>query len=215
MDSIEKQMAELSVQFSSLSVELEKLQPKIERAEGEVLRLLGGDDPFENERFKYWREEKTALHEEKAALLKKEVALIQKETVSETALHQKEHDLLKKEVALIQKETVSETALHQKEHDLHEEKMALAPKEGLSEMEKMSSLEEVETKKASSLCKIFCLFESFYTLFCVCFEHSMAFPVQLLPTLTLLFSMYLFVLSSLFVKMVSNASCESDECYVQ
>ena len=204
MDSIEKQLAELSVQFSSLSVELDQLRTNIDEAEGKVKTMLEESVPFENEIFKYWRAREAALYKKEEALHEEKVAL-----------HEEKAALHKKEAALIQKETVSETALHQKEHDLHEEKMALAPKEGLSEMEKMSSLEEVETKKASSLCKIFCLFESFYTLFCVCFEHSMAFPVQLLPTLTLLFSMYLFVLSSLFVKMVSNASCESDECYVQ
>ena len=195
--ALENDIQATADQINSVQKSIDALQPQIEEAGEKAQELLGGDDPFENERFKYWQKKEAALHEEKAALLKKEAAL---------------HE---EKVALIQKETVSETALHQKEHDLHEEKMALAPKEGLSEMEKMSSLEEVETKKASSLCKIFCLFESFYTLFCVCFEHSMDFPVQLLPTLTLLFSMYLFVLSSLFVKMVSNASCESDECYVQ
>ena len=61
MDSIEKQMAELSVQFSSLSVELEKLQPKIERAEGEVLRLLEEGVPFEDGHFKFWQKKEAAL----------------------------------------------------------------------------------------------------------------------------------------------------------
>jgi hypothetical protein len=114
MDSIEKQLAELSVQFSSLSVELDQLRTNIDEAEGKVKTMLEESVPFENEIFKYWRAREAALHEEKVALI------------------QKEHDLHEEKMALIQKETVSETALHQKEHDLHEEKMALAPKEGLS-----------------------------------------------------------------------------------
>ena len=97
MDSIEKQLAELSVQFSSLSVELDQLRTNIDEAEGKVKTMLEESVPFENEIFKYWRAREAALHEEK-------VALIQKETVSETALHQKEHDLHEEKMALAPKE---------------------------------------------------------------------------------------------------------------
>ena len=130
--ALENDIQATADQINSVQKSIDALQPQIEEAGEKAQELLGGDDPFENERFKYWRAREAALYKKEEALHEEKVALIQKETVSETALHQKEHDLQKKEAALIQKETVSETALHQKEHDLHEEKMALAPKEGSS-----------------------------------------------------------------------------------
>ena len=119
--ALENDIQATADQINSVQKSIDALQPQIEEAGEKAQELLGGDDPFENERFKYWRAREAALHEEKAALQKKE-----------HDLHKKEHDLREEKMALIQKETVSETALHQKEHDLHEEKMALAPKEGLS-----------------------------------------------------------------------------------
>ena len=105
--ALENDIQATADQINSVQKSIDALQPQIEEAGEKAQKLLGGDDPFENERFKYWRAREAALHEEKVALREEKMALIQKETVSETALHQKEHDL-------------------------HEEKMALAPKEGLS-----------------------------------------------------------------------------------